>query len=535
MHYRRQQPAWKRNIFLVLAWVLFACLFWGLSSRFGWIFTPKVPVPRGPVPVVNIAVIGAGPAGISTAFTLARGFENRNDVKVNITVFEQTKQIGGRMAPSSFAHRELGMQIHAEDVAGGCLAHNGVLRERARKYLGVSFGMNGDMVVEGRKDTVGFWDGSQSMVAEMVRPRYEMSWGQWIKLVWRYGPAFWKAEDLPKGTMLEWRSLLRLKEMERSAVFDKVEEWVSEGAMTNAVALSATQRLKKNGVEGDYVRDILRAQVRRQTGAELEELSDLALSMALEREDAGLCAEGQGGRLADIMERFLHQSKAELKLDTKINALKRESFEDGTEAWILELIGPGQQEWKNPEMTYEVFDKVIIAAPWNTSSLLTSKEAENHEQIPYRPLLIEFVASKSKLDPKYFGNPATLPSQLLNLQSLPFLHGCQIEEITHLRDIYHPSPSNTTHLYRVLFSGLPVVGTSVMLWGGLEEIEGIHTTNIKAAYPALNPRSDGFGEFKLGEGLWWTGGMEATASQVDLAWVAGENVGKLAGRDIERN
>jgi len=49
----------------------------------------------------------------------------------------------------------------------------------------------------------------------------------------------------------------------------------------------------------------------------------------------------------------------------------------------------------------------------------------------------------------------------------------------------------------------------------------------------LYPRTDGFGKFKVGEGLWWTGDMEAVGSDVDGAWIVGEKVGALVSGNIE--
>jgi prenylcysteine oxidase / farnesylcysteine lyase len=481
---------------------------------------PKIPAPT--VVDVSVAVIGAGPAGINTAYTLAKRFEGRNDVRVNITVFEQAPRIGGRMVLSP--DKGFGISVHAEDVAGGCLGHNHILRERASSALGVKFGMSGGKVVTGRKDGVGFWDGDE-MEMEMRRPRGDIGWAMWVKLVWHYGASFWRAGNLPTGTMKGWRSLLN-----NGGEVEGLGSWVSGGSVSGAVSLSGKERLEKNGVEGDYVRDVMRAQVRRQSGCEVEELSDLALSMALEREDKGFCVDGEGGRLVDVLEKFLSESKAEVRLGTKITGLKREFIQEGRDAWILELRGPGQKQ-----MGYEVFDKVIVAAPWNTSSLLSADESEKQEQIIYHSLWITLISSTSKLDSSNFSESNSSPSQILPIQSptLPqYLR--EIHEISHLRDIYHPSPPSSIHnssLYRILSSEPIPLDTLATFWDkGMEEL---YMQKLENAYPMLYPRSDGFGKFRVNEGLWWTGGVEAVASQVDAAWVVGENVGALVGNDVE--
>jgi hypothetical protein len=469
---------------------------------------------------------GAGPAGISTAYSLSRQFASRKDVKLNITVFEQNTHIGGRMIPSIDLEK-FSIPIHAEDIAGSCLSHNRILRNRVRKHLGINYGLDadGESVIKGRKDGVGFWDGD-SMKAEMVRPRTSIGWGQWMKLVWKFGASFWRAGDLPTGTMGGWARLTNLRTTTKGHVFENMELWTSEAAMSNAVSLSAVERLDKNGVGGDYVRNVLRAQVRRQTGGEVEELSDLALSMALYREDGGLCVEGNGGRMVDVLERFLAESKAELRPDTKVIGLKRDLIQEEREDWILKYSGQHSNE-----ISYEAFDKVIIAAPWNASTLLDADKTET-EDILYRPLFITLVFSKTKPLPSKFGGSGSVVSQILPIpptDRFPFLEG--VHEITYLRDVYHPFPSsvNSTFLYRILSSQQVKPEVISMFF---DAIYGLHMEKIEHAYPVLYPRSDGFSSFKLNEDLWWTGAIEAVGSEVDASWVAGENVGDMVGRDI---
>lgn len=470
----------------------------------------------------NADPIHCRPAGISTAYTLAKRFEGRKDVRVNITLFEQSTNIGGRMVLSP--GQEFGVSVHAEDVAGGCLGHNRLFADRAKSALGVKFGMNGAKLVKGKKDGVGFWDGG-SMVAEMKRPRGEIGWALWAKLVWKYGASFWGAGDLPTGTMKGWRSFL-----DKGDEFDGLGDWITGRGVSGAVSLGAKERLEKNGIEGEYFRDILRAQVRRQSGCEVEEMSDLALSMALEREDEGLCVEGQGGRLVDVLEKFLGESKAKVRLDTKITGLKKEIIQESKEAWILELKGTGQKK-----MGYEVFDKVILAAPWNTSSLLSADGAEMQEQLVYHPLWVTLISATSKLDSSRFGDATSLPAQILPIQSPTLPQDISaIHEITHLRDIYSPAPPSSIHnssLYRI-FSSEPLhPETLTSIWA--EGVEEVYTQKVENAYPMLYPRTDGFGKFKVGGGLWWTGGIEAVGSDVDGDWIVGEKVGGLVSGDIE--
>lgn len=474
-----------------------------------------------PVSTSRIAIIGAGPAGISTAFTLAQQFKGSKKHVIDITIFDKSLRIGGRMVPDLKAG--FGVQTHAEDIASGCLGLNRILRRRAKDHLNMSFGMNGKNVVEGRKDDVGFWDG-ENLRSALVRPSGKTGLGLRLKLIFKYGASFWKARSLPKGTVKGWESLVGLN---KGRVFEGIEEWISMAGswIRVGVSLGAMERLKKNEIGGRYVEDVLRSEVRRQTGGELEEMSDLALSMALEREDRGLCVECEGGRLEGILGRFLSQSRADVRLGTEVAGLKREMIGENETAWILELASLGQED-----MSYEYFNKVIIAAPWNISSLMDPEDAQPQEEIMYHPLWLTLISSTSKLTRTNLGASAgSLPpqiSQIIPIQNIPSQRLNGIHEISYLRDIYHPPSLKQTFLYRILSSIPPSLG----LWEG--SVEEMYQEKIDNAYPVLCPRTDGFGKFQIKEELWWTGAMEAVGSEVDGAWVAGENVGELVKRDI---
>ena len=101
------------------------------------------------------------------------------------------------------------------------------------------------------------------------------------------------------------------------------------------VAMTAIERLKLNGLSQEYIQEVMGPQVKRQTGQDIEDLSDLALSMALDREDQGLQVFGIGGWLGTVLDELAVRSKAELKFNTKVSGL-REMVDEGIEGWILQ-------------------------------------------------------------------------------------------------------------------------------------------------------------------------------------------------------
>jgi hypothetical protein len=441
------------------------------------------------------------------------------DANVNIVVFEEKEKVGGRMVLSydDWIGR-LGTQIKAENVAGGQLGTN-LLAERARAVLGFDFGKK---EVEGKVKEVGFFDG-RSFVSKVTRPSGKMSWGMWLGLVWRYGASVWRARDLPQGTMSDFKGLLKGEK-----TFESVSEMVEEAEIDGAVGIGASERLKLNGINEKYVDEVMGPQVWRQTGQSVGELSDLAISMALEREDQ--MSGGTGGSFETVLERFVERSKADLRFNTKVTGLKREMVDAGKDAWILELKRSGDHQ-----PTYDSFDKVILAGPWNTISL-RKDETLKYEAVYYRSLCVTFLVSSQKLRPEYFGSTGQLPSQMLPIPSANLPSELEnVHEISHVADIFGPdiTSQSVRGLYRIL-SNHSISAETIS--GFVEEgTSKFFQETIQNAYPLTWPREGSFGSFKVQEELWHTGVVEGIGSSVDLSWVAGENVGRLVAREVGKN
>jgi hypothetical protein len=65
-----------------------------------------------------------------------------------------------------------------------------------------------------------------------------------------------------------------------------VEEILSSTGIDYAVSMSAVERLRINRISDRYVEEVIAPQVARQLGPQkMSQINDLALSMAMERED----------------------------------------------------------------------------------------------------------------------------------------------------------------------------------------------------------------------------------------------------------
>jgi prenylcysteine oxidase/farnesylcysteine lyase len=432
-------------------------------------------------------------------------------VEVEITIFDERSSVGGRMILSDKNKNKHNHQyyLYAEDVAAGNLLASGVLRERAEA---IKDEVGKKEVASGVRE-VGVFDGN-GMVAQFNRPISETSWGSWLGLVLKYGVSVWRAKVLPTGTMARWDRFLALTQKGRYA---SVDEMVEVGGVADTISLSAKERLGRNGIGEKYSKEVAAPQLLRQLGQGIEEVSDLALSMALERENQIMAAGMYAGSFERIMDLFVKKSKATLRLQTRITGIRREG--DG---WVLGIDGAEE----------EVFDKVIIAAPWNTSSFLLQQQ---EQEFYYRSVWITFLVTANKIDGGYFKTSSVL-DQILPIQGpaqVKELEG--IHEIAFLRPIFGPdlAPTSVKYLYRVLSSSqMSKLATTAFRDAGVVDMIEEEVVN---AYPLLYPRSQSetFGKFEIGDGLWHTSIAEGVASSIDWSWVVGENVGRLVGHEIE--
>jgi prenylcysteine oxidase / farnesylcysteine lyase len=453
-------------------------------------------------------------------------------IQTNITIFEEKNSVGGRLllqrnrdarAVQGFPNFSL------EDIATGNLLYNRILRTRDAKWLEDGFGKN--WKTEVKTSSVGFFDGGK-ILSVATRPVDKSGWTEWLGRIFRYGASVWRARKLPTGTMKGFEKFLDLE-----GTYEDVGQMLAATENGGPVATSAVERLKLNGLSQEYTREVLGPQVKRHTCQDVEELSDLALSMALDREDQGSQNSEVDGSLATVLSKFGDLSKAELKFSTKVSGLRREMVIEGRESWILEYSGAETKSGSS----YEMFDKVIIAAPWNTSSLLSPDTWVDYEQIQYRSQWLTLFVSNSTLVTKDFGDPTNLPTQILPIPSSKLLQPFQgIQEITHLKEFtrfdHLTRITHLDHLYRIISDNKIDVSTIGQLSQAPDDQSKprFHQEQIGNAYPLLYARSGGFPSFKVAEGLWHTSAVESIWSSVDLSWVAGENVARLVAQQIAK-
>ncbi|ESZ91742.1 hypothetical protein SBOR_7849 [Sclerotinia borealis F-4128] len=523
----------------------------------GIIFLSSHEQAKGPeIKVVNfkVGIIGAGPAGIAAALGVrkevlsqAGRFKDLNvDVRVKIIIYEEKGRVGGRMAVED---RKL-LGIDVEDVAGGAFDGNlletigGVVGEKKQEnvfteseYLGMG--------------KVAFFD-TTHIVTETYRPYATTPWGHYLSLFRTYFSSIWLAPKIPIGTMKSFNAFLRTM-AETSSSTPTVQQMIrimSKQYTFVPFSISARERLGKNGIRDNYIRDILAPQVRRHTGQSIEDLSDLALSMALEREDMGCPKPTNGGVFQMMLENALKESGAILRPLSKVTKVSWEEVIEGYENWFVQWEDILDDE-ASPNA--EIVDKIIIAAPSNYSELLGDMEHKKQfsslgtdHDIEYRPVYITFFLVSSPISSSILkaGSSDPLPAQLLPIidpdhpNDPKTSNSESIIELSLLRSIINTTNTQSPkYLYRLLSSN-PISNHSLSTTFGFEndlKIENWTQQEIPYAYPVMQPLlpKDIQGDFRLGENIWTTSGGEGPlGSSVDLAWMVGGNVGRLVGRNI---
>ena len=248
-----------------------------------------------------------------------------------------------------------------------------------------------------KTSSVGFFDGDK-ILSVATRPVDKSGWSEWLGRIFKYGASVWRAKKLPTGTMEGFQKLLDLE-----GTYEDVGRMLAASENGPRVAMTAVERLKLNGLGHGCIREVLGLQAKRHTGQDVEELSDLALSIALDREDQGRQLSEVDGSLTTVLSGFADLSKADLMFNTKVSCLRRKMVDEDKESWILEY---SNTETKS-QASCEMFDKVIITAPWNTSALIPPEILADYEQIQYRSQWLTLFVLNSTLDTKYFGSPAT--------------------------------------------------------------------------------------------------------------------------------
>ncbi|KAK2873308.1 hypothetical protein FQN49_002458 [Arthroderma sp. PD_2] len=474
----------------------------------------------------RVAVIGAGSGGSSTAYYL-RTYADYFSVPINITIFERSPHVGGRSTTVDVFNDpslpiELGASIFVE-------ANRNLMK--AAKTFGLTIQGAGDARPKEATDNLGVWDGSK-FVFQQREGTYR--WWNIIQLLWRYGWAPMRAQDLMKSTIDKFLKLYRYPIFPWKSLSEAA---LSSGLVESTWATGA-EFLKANHISEAFSREIIQASTRVNYGQNLPLIHGLETMVCMAAQGA---VSIQGGNW-QIFRGMAAASKAVLNLESQVTSLKKQDDNAYTVSYNT----------KANKAEKEVFDHVVIAAPLQFSDIELDSTVDNYpDEIPYVKLYVTLFTSPHRLSPKYFNLPpstmvpetvlTTLPQGLNMGHRRDGVGPAGFWSISTLRKVRPPVKQKVDipdhYVYKV-FSPEPL---NAIFLSGILGIEGpmngsitdfsqsdISWSHEKAwhSYPVLYPRVT-FEDIQLAPNLWYTSGIESLISTMETSSLSGMNVAAL--------
>lgn len=398
---------------IVGAAFLTSILILGLSIRlFTW-----VDPPVDNRPPIQVAIIGAGPAGLGALVGLGKelGRPRRGERMVNITIYDRKGRIGGRMAldynTTAFSMPNLDLRI--EDIAGGDVLPSIQMQERMNAFLGTQ---------PAKQDTriskeVGIIDVT-SMTTHLTRPWRS---GQSFWFFWRYGLSVWRARKLPTSPM---QAMGRFTLMQ--GTFKSVASMSESADVASFVKKNAKDVVRDAGISDKYRDEIIAPQLQRQTGQELGEVSELAMALALEREDEAV-TRIDSEKMSTFYQKILDNSISTLMLSTEVTDLQRDSV-FGTN-WKLNLLDTDQDQSYSSGA-----DHVIIAAPFSQPFVqATGKDLINGDSVSFRSIHVTLLLVNGGFAPTFGGQGIDEVLFTSGSKTSSELDAVGVREISHVR------------------------------------------------------------------------------------------------------
>ncbi|KAI1283510.1 hypothetical protein F5Y07DRAFT_349873 [Xylaria sp. FL0933] len=493
----------------ILLSILAASAFlFGIYRSFSYLasLTPTLPPPP---PIYNIAIIGAGPAGIAAAQYLLCSPAARAYVDFNITIFESSPVIGGALAVHDangnpvFPNDDPTQgHITAEDIAGTALMWQNSLFTRDSEEL------LGDKVffTESGPQQVGYYADNAHSIASSARPYRKQPLSTWSQLLWTYGASVYRAARFNEDGNLREKMLKAPITTDAEKIFDSL-------GVLEPLQQWAGTLLKKTGISEKYATEILEPQAQRAFGQGLSRLTGFAAMLAAAQEDSANAY--TGGHMVQRLEQIAHKIDVPVRTSTRVVGLDYDYWE---KTWGVQYAHEGKT-------ASETFDKVILTA-LDLGIRLESSESDGMHNLSsfYEPELNGKTEGGPEDDyfvPVYvtfFTSPVKLAAWGEHEQVL-FLKGSGVaEELTLVRET--TSHMGTQYLYRVL-SDFPVIDELKDLY----DVSWSYETRILNWQPARFPlfRMPSF-EWPMAKGLWWSSVIQHAWSTVDLNWLAGKAV-----------
>ncbi|KAL1894102.1 hypothetical protein Cpir12675_003837 [Ceratocystis pirilliformis] len=491
-------------------------------------------------PIRNIAIIGAGAGGASTAYYL-RKFADEANIPVNITIFEKTNRVGGRSLTVNAWDKpgypvELGSSMFVPE--SGIVSS--IVREAKLnfRYLEYSEGSS----------NAGVWNGEELV----YRYNFDEDVPFWDRVArfFRFGfdPAMATSRVSKTGDSI------KMMYSEPHFPFQSLDKVVSDVDLLTPRNTVGSEFLRKELIIGRYVPEVVQSSTRVNFGSNLDETSGMDMLLSIMPNQA-LQVSGGNWKIFDYM---VQKSQATVNYEIDVGRVDYEPYIRGERYnpsekpyYAIQTKEERQMQTKNSH--YGVaFDDVVFAAPMQFSQITTRfgmMPPMVREVVPYRRVHVTLLATKLRLSPKFFKLEdtdkapdvilTTLPNKEMpssgfgsdgrgekGFYSIIFLRSDMNPKTGYMEDIWKiTSPNKPSHEFLFELFDSPVPESIVGNENEESHISWYYTERV-AAYPAGIPR-DKFYPHALSQGLWYTSSMETFISTMETNALMGKNIAKL--------
>ncbi|KAF4549781.1 Hypothetical protein D9617_20g028370 [Elsinoe fawcettii] len=464
----------------------------------------------------RIAIIGAGPAGSSTAYHLHR-FAAEASIPINITIYDRNATAGGR---STTIHAYDDPSQPPLEVGASIFVSVNEIMVNATRDFGLSTSAFSRKLsraeAKGTPD-LGIWDGERMVVLMQD----EGSWWNLAKLVWRYGTAPYKTLQLMKRTVGKFRRMYT-----DYFPFADLTSTIEDVGLLDVVSATGKGYMERWEIRGEFGREVVQASTRVNYAVGLGEVSGV-VAMVCMATDGAMSVEGGNWQ---VFEGMVERSGAVRAMGTEVRGVRQ--VEGGMEVTVRAVGGGRQDE------VVEVFDEVVLAAPYQFADVVFEDLKHVPEKVPYVQLHVTLFTSRHRLAAEVFGFGKGQRAPRAVLTTTADEDGKQdpgFNSISLLREVVNPVTKTPEFAYKI-FTMEPVNSTflgRILGLGDLAPDARIDTQDISwiyrklwSSYPHEYPRVT-FEATKLATHVWYTGGMDSFISTMETNALMGMNVAQL--------
>ncbi|KAI5467063.1 Prenylcysteine lyase-domain-containing protein [Mariannaea sp. PMI_226] len=484
--------------------------------------------------VKNVAIIGAGAAGSSAAYHLAT-YAKKQGLNINITVFEKTDHVGGRsLTVDAFGDHSQPIELGASIF----VSINHILFD-ASKEFGIPLS---DPQESENGDITAIWDGKKILYETVDGSSW---WWDAAKMWWKYGLAPYRAIKLVKSVV---ESFMKLYE-EPHFPFESLTAKALDLGLVNITGLTGEQLLEKSNINIRFARDILQAATRVNYASNLAYIHGLETMVSFAT-DGAVSANGGNWKIFDKM---IRASGASINRNTTVASISAVQKRTETPTYVITTKQANPESSTLEEYSVE-FDNIVIACPWQFSQIDAGEGVlQDHiDEIPYTKLHVTLFSSPLKLSPKYFGLSSgrkapsnvytTLSEDDVPKQGAEGVGSAGFYSVSTLKQIANPKTGKLEYAYKI-FSAEPVTPKFLSKLFAAD-IPDNFVGEKKAgspiswyyphwfySYPVELPRVT-FQDPIVGNGVYYTSGMESFISTMETSALMGKNVARLIADDL---